>query len=645
MTPWSPQQERIFRLVFWPLFIGFAALVLWVVNNPLVYTQPKTARDYYMLAKWYDQQERFDEEERCILKSLAMDPQPFKALMMAGVLYHRQGQHVRAREWMERALAAVDTHDRFNHAALLFDLASCFVAEHDAERAWEYFVKAKDMNIPGAGVWGEQESEPTYWVVHGDRAKFDASLKAYYSSHFGWYLRKARSWRPARTLTMCDAYIQNNPGSIYLQFLYPLRVEALMRLGRTEEAAGFIHDIEGTIAHEQAIVSMKWQLFKIYSDKKDYAQALVVFDELMALSPESGVSGKLWARFRVDRAELLLKAGKEKEAADEYRKVLDSFSNGFTAYSDQVIRADMGLVGLLFIQRQYAEAYARMVLITTDMRYVVQTLFNAFIGAGFMWLLLRLGLRLFFRQRYKAVRSGPVKLWHLFLLLMGAAFLGEWGVPLVVSFNYAAGGCLAAAGIDLFLAGMLLSSALSAYLAWAMGANVYRWTNTEMGFVFPGWVWLGRWVLAGAGATVFMLIGFHYLNVWVTGGVPQARSLAELYLSKVSFNGGRSIFWTMAVIVLAVPVCEEIFFRMFFFRFLQTFMHEVWALIVVAVFFMAGHVSGDIYGGIIYAAFSMILSWLYIRSGSLYPPIMLHMMVNWVGLSVILSPHAWPKTF
>ena len=636
MIEWHPKNEKLFRLIFWPLFIGAAILVLWVVDNPLVYKNPKTAVEYYWLAKGYDQRERLDEEEYCILKSLQLDPHSYKALMMAGVLYHRQGQHVRARKMFEQALAAVDPGDKINHAALLFDLASCYLAEQDAGRAWEYFQKARDMNVQeGAGVWGEQPADPTYWVVQGDRVKFEEALKVHYSSHFGGYLGRVKSKRPAEALKMADAYIQSNPGSIYSQFLYPLRVEALVSLGRREEAVACIRDVEGGVANDGVRLQLKRYLLKVLSDKKEYGHALVVFDEIMALTPASGVSGGSWAKFRADRAGLLFQAGQVKEAVAGYRSILDSFANGHTAFSGQVVSAQEELLRLLLIERKYTEAYGCMVLIVTDIRYVMMTVLNAFFIAGLVWLVLRLACRLFFRRRYKEIRSGMVKLWHLFVLLMGAVFLGEWCVPLLVSLNYFASGLITSAGVDLFLGGLILNSGLMAYAAWVMGTRIYGWTAIETGLVFNGWSWLGRWVLIGLAASGLLLVVGLYAGVFLSGGVPEARSWVEVYLSKLSMYSARSIFW-MTVIVLAIPIGEEIFFRMFLFRFLKTFMNGVVAVLVVAAVFMLGHLSGAWYRDAVYAGLSLLWSWLYIRSGSLYPGMIVHMLVNLAGLLLMI---------
>ena len=223
-----------------------------------------------------------------------------------------------------------------------------------------------------------------------------------------------------------------------------------------------IRDVEGGVVNDGVKLQMKWQLLKVLSDKKEYDHALVVFDEIMALTPASGVSGGSWAKFRADRAGLLFQAGRVKEAVAGYRSILDSFANGHTAFSGQVVSAQEELLKLLLIDRKYTEAYGCMVLIVTDIRYVMMTVLNAFFIAGLEWLVLRLACRLFFRRRYKEIRSGTAKLWHLFVLLMGAEFFGEWCFPLLVSLNYFSGGLMTSAGVDLFLGGLILNSGLMA---------------------------------------------------------------------------------------------------------------------------------------------------------------------------------------
>ncbi len=156
-----------------------------------------------------------------------------------------------------------------------------------------------------------------------------------------------------------------------------------------------------------------------------------------------------------------------------------------------------------------------------------------------------------------------------------------------------------------------------------------------MGLVFEGWAWLARRVLAGSAATALLFIGIHGLGLWLSGGVSSVPSLVEEYISRLPVNSGLSSAWIIAIVVFFLPVCEEVVFRMFLFRFLQTFMGAAWAVAMVALVFMAGHFSGGTYENIVYGGFSLVLSWLYLRSGSLYPAIIVHILVNFVGFLMI----------
>jgi membrane protease YdiL (CAAX protease family) len=95
---------------------------------------------------------------------------------------------------------------------------------------------------------------------------------------------------------------------------------------------------------------------------------------------------------------------------------------------------------------------------------------------------------------------------------------------------------------------------------------------------------------------------------------------------------------TVFLICVAAPVTEETLFRGLFFGALRT----------RAPFWVAGGASGLLFGAVhlasgdvavagLLAFFGVILAWLYERTGSLGPPILLHMVNNAIAIIPLLS--------
>jgi len=92
------------------------------------------------------------------------------------------------------------------------------------------------------------------------------------------------------------------------------------------------------------------------------------------------------------------------------------------------------------------------------------------------------------------------------------------------------------------------------------------------------------------------------------------------------------------LIVIAAPVTEETLFRGLFFGALRTRAPFWVAAGASGVLFGAVHLaSGDVAVAGLLTLFGVILAWLYERTGSLGPPIILHMVNNAIAIIPLLS--------
>jgi membrane protease YdiL (CAAX protease family) len=97
---------------------------------------------------------------------------------------------------------------------------------------------------------------------------------------------------------------------------------------------------------------------------------------------------------------------------------------------------------------------------------------------------------------------------------------------------------------------------------------------------------------------------------------------------------GWNFFLTFFSAAIFAPVAEEIFFRGFLYGGLRARFGSIVAIIVSTVFFTALHFSLDAFVPIL--VLGLFLAWLYERTGSLYPGIILHASNNALAVIALL---------
>ena len=143
----------------------------------------------------------------------------------------------------------------------------------------------------------------------------------------------------------------------------------------------------------------------------------------------------------------------------------------------------------------------------------------------------------------------------------------------------------------------------------------------------PSDLWL---VAAAMGVQIAVTVAFTALFF-----TPEQDTLVE----DVDFNETTlAAVATVFLIVIAAPITEETLFRGLFFGALRT-RAPFWAAAGASgVLFGAVHLaSGDVAVAGLLALFGVILAWLYERTGSLGPPIVLHMVNNGIAIIPLLS--------
>ena len=93
------------------------------------------------------------------------------------------------------------------------------------------------------------------------------------------------------------------------------------------------------------------------------------------------------------------------------------------------------------------------------------------------------------------------------------------------------------------------------------------------------------------------------------------------------------------LIVVIAPLSEEIFFRGFLFRGMRNGMPAVIAALLTSAIWGLFHYTGPETWGVVVqiTVFGLWLSWLYERTGSIYPTIAVHMVNNAIAFTILIS--------
>ena len=176
------------------------------------------------------------------------------------------------------------------------------------------------------------------------------------------------------------------------------------------------------------------------------------------------------------------------------------------------------------------------------------------------------------------------------------------------------------------VASTVLTEAILIVLA---GAIVSRRGGTwrQLGFrPFPPWAHL----LAGAVILIAFVINvFYALAIW-TLGLERFRPLGARELLPLFGEGGWALAIGLMLAGVIAPLAEEMFFRGFVFMGLLRPLGFNGALIMSSLLFAVVHLQ--IMTVLPIFALGCLLGWLYYRSGSLWPSILVHATYNSIAL-------------
>ncbi|MHA1674508.1 MAG: lysostaphin resistance A-like protein [Promethearchaeota archaeon] len=191
-------------------------------------------------------------------------------------------------------------------------------------------------------------------------------------------------------------------------------------------------------------------------------------------------------------------------------------------------------------------------------------------------------------------------------------------------------------GLGLFLQfGHLLSSTMLALLIaglslifnfgffWLFGIRTHKISWNEVGADNFDFVGSGNGIFAIC-ITVIVFFGRMFLNVLLIDLFPQNPSENEKMIDIITGGG---IFWVGFLLSAGViPIVEELFFRGLMYRGLRQHLSPKISILISA--FLFGIVHLDIVQGILAGIMGIFLAWMYEKSGSIYIPILMHILNN-----------------
>jgi membrane protease YdiL (CAAX protease family) len=147
----------------------------------------------------------------------------------------------------------------------------------------------------------------------------------------------------------------------------------------------------------------------------------------------------------------------------------------------------------------------------------------------------------------------------------------------------------------------------------------------DLGLRFPRWRSVAGWMLATwLGFIVFSAVWVSALGISERQDVPD-----ELGADQSSI----ALACVAILVTVLAPICEEVFFRGFFFRTLRNWRGPWVAALLTGLVFGAVHAFGSPVGFLVpLAAFGFALCLLYWKTGSLLPCIAVHALNNSLAL-------------
>jgi len=156
----------------------------------------------------------------------------------------------------------------------------------------------------------------------------------------------------------------------------------------------------------------------------------------------------------------------------------------------------------------------------------------------------------------------------------------------------------------------------------------------------------GRFGIWTAGLTLGTLAGLALMMVLESRGLwPPDSDLVEILIPQT----GREKLLALVLVAPTAAICEELLYRGFLFpRLLDWSDSATWALVISSLGFGLAHAYQGVHGMVRAAVLGALLTVPLVRTGSLYPSIAAHFLIDavalvWLGPKFMKRPHNFPE--
>lgn len=164
--------------------------------------------------------------------------------------------------------------------------------------------------------------------------------------------------------------------------------------------------------------------------------------------------------------------------------------------------------------------------------------------------------------------------------------------------------------------------------------------RSRLGLVRPAW----RDLAYALAAYAVYFLSYLFIIGLVQALIPAINTEQKQQIGFDAAYGSGAIFLTFLSLVVLVPVAEEVLFRGYLFTALRAKLRLRWAIVVTSLLFGVLHLQFGSDAPLLWVAaidtfvLSCFLCYLRERSGSLWPPIMLHAFKNLAAFLILFGP-------
>jgi len=630
------------KRIFFLLFLLVLSLVLLIIDSQnvakaILPVPLKTAEDFYYYARLLNHKRLFTKSEKYLLKALALKPDFHKALIELGWVYMEQGDFIKAIPFFEKAIPiAKEKNDRSNYEIALYDLGKIYLYENMAEEAWKFLRQAYEAkNYLGEKFWPNDPKDAIFYVAQGNKEKFLEFVSSVYPEEIRNRIKRIQK-RPffllRASLVDCERYIKDNPGSRYASDILLNKAYILQRLGDFRKAIKTLEEIDQkTLSPKQK----EWFLYARYSyyySLRQPHQTILALKELVKNYPaeyspvwylyQKALIAKQRGDYTSEKRYLLELLRKDR------KRVCSLSSRRSCSELRYAALAKARLMEIYSVEGDYLSAAEIALSYLNPFRIFALSL-GLVIFYGVMIFFLLAFSRIFFWHRTEEILRSPFRLRHLWLLCVIYALLFYALQTFFYAFNFFTNNLLGRLRLDPLLLTIISWEIITMVLGVNLLKKKYNFNNDSLGFIYPEKKYIFKIPLLLTIALFLIATAYGYFIDNVLH-LPDLEYPLEGYINGILFKGWliQKVMLVLSIVIVG-PVTEEIFFRIFLFRFFNNYTNTFIAVTLSALAFAISHNAPTLIP--IYFVFAVSLSWLYLKTKSIYPSIVCHSLYNLVG--------------